>query len=71
MDLPQAPYIFPQFFRIFLDFLHYVSSNTGQAPVHVRYTWHPCVRSHATPPVPAIAHVADAPSARPHHVPTF
>ena len=52
MDLPQASYIFPQFFRIFLDFLHFVSSNTGQAPVHVRYTWHPCVRSHATPPVP-------------------
>ena len=52
MDLPQASYIFPQFFRIFLDFLHSVSSNTGQAPVHVRYTWHPCVRSHATPPVP-------------------
>ena len=41
MDLPQASYIFPQFFRIFLDFLHSVSSNTGQAPVHVRYTWHP------------------------------
>ena len=52
MDLPQASYIFPQIFRIFLDFLHSVSSNTGQAPVHVRYTWHPCVRSHATPPVP-------------------
>ena len=64
-------YIFPRFFRIFPHFLHRHSSNPGQAPAHVRHTWHPCGSSHATLPDPAITHVADAPSARPHHMPTF
>ena len=45
-------YIFPRFFRIFPHFLHRHSSNPGQAPAHVRYTWHPCGSSHATPPGP-------------------
>ena len=57
--------IFPQFFLIFLDFLHQPSSNPAQAPAHVICTWHPCASSHATLQDPAITHVADAPSARP------
>ena len=67
----RRPNFSPDFSAFFLD-LHTPSrQNPGQAPVHVLGTWHPCAGSHATAPGPAITHVADAPSARPHHVPTF
>ena len=67
----KVPIFFPDFSAFFLDFYSTSRQNPGQAPAHVRYTWHPCGSSHATLPGPAITHVADAPSARPHHVPTF
>ena len=64
-------YFFPNFSVFFLMLHSTTRQNPGQAPAHVRYTWHPCGSSHATLPGTAITHVADVPSARPHHVPTF